>query len=115
MKLDFCAIPEQTIPRFKGGEGEINTRMYWDGSTRIMRARLAPGCSIGLHRHENNSEAIYILSGRGTATCDGVAEPLAAGQCHFCPMGHEHQLVNDGTEELVFFAVVPTIADSSAS
>ena len=109
MKLDFDAIPEQVIPRFKGGDGEIRARMFWDGSTRIMRASLAPGSSIGLHRHENNSEAIYVLSGHGTASLDGAPEPLGPGQCHFCPMGHEHQLVNDGTEDLVFFAVVPTI------
>lgn len=109
MKLDFDTIPEQVIPHFKGGEKEIATRMHWDGSTRIMRARLVPGASIGLHRHEGTSEAIYVLAGRGTATLDGVAEPLAAGQCHFCPEGHEHTFVNDGTEDLVFFAVVPTV------
>lgn len=40
MKLDFNDIPEQVIPRFKGGEKEIAARMFWDGSTRIMRARL---------------------------------------------------------------------------
>ena len=107
MKLDFDTIPEETIPHFKGGDGQIATRMFWDGSTRIMRARLAPGSSIGLHRHEGNCEAIYVLSGRGTATLDGVPEPLGPGQCHFCPEGHEHQLVNVGTEDLVFFAVVP--------
>ena len=64
MKLDFATIPEEVIPHFKGGEKEIATRMFWDGSTRIKRARLAPGASIGLHRHEGTSEAIYVLSGR---------------------------------------------------
>ena len=107
MKLDFNDIPEQVIPRFKGGEKEIAARMFWDGSTRIMRARLDPGATIGLHRHENNREIIYVLSGRGTATTDGVPEPLGPGDCHFCPEDHEHQLVNDGTEPLVFLAVVP--------
>lgn len=109
MKLDFNTIPEETIPHFKGGDGEIKTRMFWDGSTRIMRARLSPGSSIGLHRHEGTSEAIYVLSGRGTAYLDGAAESLGPGQCHFCPEGHEHTLVNDGTEDLAFFAVVPTV------
>ena len=107
MKLDFDDIPEQVLPHFKGGEKEYVARMFWDGSTRIMRGRLDPGASIGLHRHDGTSEAIYVLSGRGTATCDGVPEPLSPGDCHFCPEGHEHTLVNDGTEPLVFFAVVP--------
>lgn len=108
MKLDFDAIPEQTIPHFKGGDGEIRARMFWDGSTRIMRAALPPGSSIGLHRHDGNREAIYVLSGRGTAWTDGSPEPVGPGQCHFCPEGSEHKLVNDGTEDLVFFAVVPS-------
>ena len=107
MKLDFDSIPEQTLPHFKGGEKELAARMFWDGSTRIMRARLEPGASIGLHRHEDNREIIYVLSGRGTAMTDGVPEPLGPGDCHFCPEGHEHTLVNDGTEPLSFFAVVP--------
>ena len=109
MKLDFNDIPEQVLPHFKGGEKEYVARMFWDGSTRIMRGRLDPGASIGLHRHDGTSEAIYVLSGRGTATCDGVPEPLGPGDCHFCPEGHEHTLVNDGDEPLVFFAVVPTV------
>jgi hypothetical protein len=29
--------------------------------------------------------------------------------CHFCPEGHEHTLVNDGDEPLVFYAVVPAV------
>lgn len=112
MKLDFATIPEEVIPHFKGGEKEIAARMFWDGSTRIMRAHLAPGASIGLHRHEGTSEAIYVLSGRGTAILDGEPESLGPGQCHFCPEGHEHTLVNDGTEDLSFFAVVPTVRQS---
>ena len=52
MKLDFNDIPEQVLPHFKGGEKEYVARMFWDGSTRIMRGRLDPGASIGLHRHE---------------------------------------------------------------
>ncbi|MFR7893260.1 MAG: hypothetical protein ACLU38_03455 [Dysosmobacter sp.] len=38
---------------------------------------------------------------------DGVWEPVAPGTCHYCPKGHSHSLVNDGTEDLVTFAVVP--------
>ena len=112
MKLDFNDVPEQALPHFKGGEKEYVARMFWDGSTRIMRGRLDPGASIGLHRHDGSSEAIYVLSGRGTATCDGVPEPPGPGACHFCPEGHEHTLVNDGAEPLVFFAVVPTVKQS---
>jgi mannose-6-phosphate isomerase-like protein (cupin superfamily) len=107
MLLDFHTIGEQTIPHFKGGEGETIARMFTDENGKIMLGRLAPGASIGLHTHETSSEIIYILSGTGKALYDGGSEALAPGQCHYCPKGHSHSLINDGAEELRFFAVVP--------
>ena len=54
-----------------------------------------------------SSEVMYFLSGTGKVLYDGVWEPVAPGTCHYCPKGHSHSLVNDGTEDLVTFAVVP--------
>ena len=34
-------------------------------------------------------------------------EKVEAGQCHYCPKGHEHCFINKGKKDLVFFAVVP--------
>lgn len=109
MKIDFNVIPEERLPNFKGGEKELCAQMSWDGRNRIFRGRLVPGASIGLHRHEGSCEAIYVLAGRGTAWIDGEPEPLGPGECHFCPEGHEHRLVNDGTAPLVFLAVIPAV------
>ena len=82
-------------------------RMYTDELTKIMRGTLEPGASIGMHTHETNSEMIYILSGNGKVLYDNGEESLSAGDCHYCPKGHAHSLMNDGEENLVFFAVVP--------
>ena len=68
---------------------------------------LVPGASIGLHTHETNSEIVYILRGTGTAWIDGETELLRPGVCHYCPKGHRHGMINDGTEDLVLFTVVP--------
>ena len=65
------------------------------------------GATIGRHTHEEDSEIIFILSGPGSVLDDDELLPLEAGQCHYCPQGHSHSLINDSTEELVFFAVVP--------
>ena len=65
MKVEFGAIEETAIPGFKGGEGVTHARMFADGRNRIMRGRLEPGCSIGLHTHEGSSEIVYVLSGTG--------------------------------------------------
>ena len=82
-------------------------RMYTDGDNKIMRGKLEPGCSIGLHTHEGNSETIYILSGTGKVLYDGEYEPVSAGSCHYCPQGHAHSLMNDSDGDLIFLAVVP--------
>ena len=107
MLLDFDKIEEKVIPQFRGGEKETVTRMFTDPQVKIMRGKLAPGASIGLHTHETNSEIIYILEGEGKVLCDGAYESVEAGICHYCPKGHEHSLINDSQADLLFFAVVP--------
>lgn len=107
MKILFDQMEEKVLKNFKGGEGEFHPKMYTDDNTKIMLGRLTPGSSIGLHTHEGNSEIIYILSGAGKVLYDGAYETLAAGDCHYCPEGHAHSLINDGLDDLRFFAVVP--------
>ena len=107
MLLNFDQIEEKIIPKMRGGEGEMITRMFVNEDTKIMRGRLTPGSTIGLHTHEGDSEMIFILSGAGKVLCDGEYEPLSAGSVHYCPKGHEHSLINDSDADLTFFAVVP--------
>ena len=108
MLINFDQIPETVIPNMRGGEGQVVSRMHVDKDNKIMKGFLAPGCSIGLHTHETSSEIIFILSGTGKVLCDGEYEPLSAGSVHYCPKGHEHSLINDGTEDLEILAMIPT-------
>ena len=109
MLIEFNKMEPQIIPHMRGGEKEVQARMYTDPQNKIMRGRLIPGASIGMHTHETSSEIIYILSGKGKILYDGGCEPLEPGSCHYCPKGHAHSLINDspeGGEDLRFFAVV---------
>jgi len=96
------------IPEFKGGEGVFAVKTYLDDSNRIMEFRLLPGSSIGMHRHEGNSEVIRILSGEGYVLYEGERIELKAGDVHYCPEGCEHSLVcpAGAKEDLCCFAVV---------
>lgn len=107
MIIDFSETEETVIPQFRGGEKETRARMYTDRYNKIMRGVLVPGASIGFHLHQTSSEIICILQGTGKALFDGAYERVAPGTCHYCPKGHGHSLINDGEEDLVFFAVVP--------
>ena len=107
MKIAFDAMEEAVIPQFRGGEKETRAKMFFDVQNRIMRGVLISGASIGWHTHETSSEIVYILSGTGKMLYDDTAESLSPGDCHYCPKGHRHSLVNDGSADLVFFAVIP--------
>ena len=107
MKLNFAQIEEKELPAFRGGTGMLRARMHVDENNKIMRGVLLPGSTIGLHVHDTGSEIIYILSGTGKVLYDGEYETLAPGDCHYCPMGHSHSLINDSDGDLTFFAVVP--------
>lgn len=108
MLFEYDKMPENIIPNFKGGEKEAFTKMYYDDKNRIFQGRLKPGASIGLHSHETDCEIVYVISGTGIVMMDGVREDLRPGVCHYCPKGHTHTMINNGTDEdLVIFAVVP--------
>ena len=66
MTLDFDRMPSLVQPRFKGGQGEAETRIFQDDMGKILRLTLQPGSSIGLHTHEDSCEIMYFLSGAWT-------------------------------------------------
>ena len=109
MIIDFDNMEETRIPQFKGGEGDTIAKMRMDELGKIMYGKLEPGSSIGFHKHETNSEIIYILSGTADFLYDSGVEKASAGECHYCPAGHSHSMINNSTEALIFFAVVPNI------
>lgn len=106
MVIDFEQLKEEVRPQFKGGTGAYIVRSFEDDLGRIMFGKLEPGSSIGVHTHENDSEAIYIVSGKADIIYDDGMEHAVAGQCHYCPKGHSHSMINNGTETLAYFAVV---------
>ena len=106
MKIDFNSIDTKILPQFKGGEGDFAVKMFDDGESKIMRGTLVPGTSIGFHAHTENAEIIYILSGKGKCLFEDTEEVLLPGDCHYCPKGTSHSLINNGVENLEFFAVV---------
>ena len=108
MIYDLKNEAPEVIPNFKGGQREFIAKIHTDGVNKIIHGTLPPQATIGRHTHETDSEIIYILSGHGSVLDDNELLPLEAGQCHYCPQGHTHSLINDSEEDLVFFAVVPT-------
>lgn len=106
MNIQFDQLQETVFPNHFGGEKEFACRAFKDERNKILMAKLIPGASLGIHTHETNSEIMYILSGSGRMLYQDGEERLSAGDCHYCPKGHRHGFINDGDEDLIFFAVV---------
>lgn len=106
MIIQFNDLESKEIKEFKGGLGELLLRKFEDGTCKIMRSTLTKGSTIGLHKHEEDSEILYILSGEGYAITDGKKENLSEGVVHYCPKGSEHTVINTGKGALEMFAIV---------
>lgn len=105
MKIDFNFMEQKMTEHFKGGNGHLLTRIAEEGNNKFLILKFPAGSSIGLHTHQTNCEAVYVLKGSGTAVCNDVEEKLYEGVCHFCPKGEAHTIIAD-SQGLELFAVI---------
>ena len=67
---------------------------------------LEPGCSIGFHVHEGESETYYILRGTGEYNDNGTLEVVQAGDVAFAADGEGHAIKNIRDEPLEFIGLI---------
>jgi mannose-6-phosphate isomerase-like protein (cupin superfamily) len=107
---------ERTIERKEslfGGEGTVTVRSLLNGENEMYgkgrvfaHSTLQPGCSIGFHIHNNESETYYIYSGTGEFNDNGTVKTVKAGDVTFTGAGEGHGIKNTGTEPLEFIALI---------
>jgi len=75
---------------------------------QLARTRLFPGQETSPHAHADLHEVFLVESGAGELVVDGVAHPLAPGDCAVVEPGEVHVLRCTGAEPLalVYFGVV---------
>ena len=99
--------------RMRDGEGSTHFTYLLDGSTQknarmFAEITLNPGCSIGYHRHDSETEYFFILSGTGTVNDDGKEVQVKQGDSIITGNGASHSIKNTGSVPLVFHAVIIT-------
>ena len=106
---------EQTVEFrcIRGGNGEAemhkilnNTEELYGKGRMFNHLILAPGYSIGEHRHEGDNEIFYFLKGSGVYNDNGTPVRVFPGDTAICNDGELHSLVNDGDEPLEFIALI---------
>jgi mannose-6-phosphate isomerase-like protein (cupin superfamily) len=80
---------------------------------RSGRVRLAPGKSVGQHSTHAHEELLVFLSGSGIALIgEETRLPVGVGKVAYIPPQTQHDIVNTGTEPLVYvFCVAPAASD----
>ncbi|EKU70627.1 MAG: cupin domain-containing protein [Selenomonas artemidis] len=96
-----------------GGSGTIHIEKLLgpaelDGKCAMYaRVTIPPHASMGLHRHEGNTETYHILSGRARYNDNGTEVEIGPGTTTFCGDGEAHAIENiSDNEDLVFMALV---------
>ncbi len=105
--INFDEIEEVAIPNLNGGEGITKANMFMDKNIKIMKSTIEKGSSIGEHIHKTSSEIVYVISGEAKCILDGKEEIVREGECHYCPKGSTHSIINNKDENLIVFDVVP--------
>lgn len=83
---------------------EETDRQIDNDRTRVTRHRLLPGAHTGFHRHEYDYVVVPVTPGRMRIVEAGEERfsDLSPGVAYFRRAGVEHDVFNDGPEELIF-------------
>ena len=98
--------------QMRGGEGDTVFDHICQAGQLPPKCRifslitLNPGCSIGYHVHEGESELYLFIEGKATLDDNGAAAEAEAGDTMLTPSGSGHAVSNKGTLPLKFLAAV---------
>ena len=98
--------------KMRGGNGTVEITNFATPEELNNKGRLfanitlRPGCSIGFHMHENESELFYVMKGEVLYNDNGTEYPASAGDVMLCPAGAGHAVANNSAEDAELCAVI---------
>ena len=96
----------------RGGDGIVSMYNFITPEDLNNKGRLfgkiilKPGCGIGYHIHENESELFYILKGIATYDDNGTIVTVNQGDLCVTSPGCGHSIKNEGKEEVELIALI---------
>ena len=99
-------------PNMRDGNGTVELTSFATPEELNNKGRLCanitlkPGCSIGYHVHEADSELFYLMKGQVLYNDNGTECTLTAGDVMICPAGTGHSIANNGEEDAEVIAVI---------
>ncbi len=105
-------LKREVIAGLKGGKGCVEVMEFFETEDFLGKGRLyglsmiAVGDSIGLHKHEGDQEAYFILEGRALYF-DGEKEYfLEPGDLSICRDGEWHSIESIGDVPLKYIMLI---------
>ncbi|MCF7853672.1 MAG: cupin domain-containing protein [Candidatus Pacebacteria bacterium] len=98
--------------KMRGGEGAVKIEHLWKkdelkGRTRLCaRLTLPPGATIGYHKHEDEEEVFYVVSGAGLVEEGDESRKVNAGDTILTGNGAGHAVEAVGDQPLVMLALI---------
>ena len=102
------------VSELAGGKGLttihhiVSSEELMDAASMYAKVVLAPGASIGWHRHTGETEPYYVLEGKGVfVDNDGTRTEVGPGDCCVIENNQCHAIENiSRSRELVFMALI---------
>lgn len=95
------------------GTGEITVRELLNGPEELYEkgrvfahTTVYPGCRIGYHVHDNESETYFIMSGTGTFNDNGAEVEFEPGDVLFTGDGEGHSIAATHGEAIELIALI---------
>ncbi len=118
-KINSNDLPELTWQspkgKFQGAGKEISDALGFDPASASARdrhpfaveiLRIAPGQTPYVyHSHSAQWEFYHVISGSGLAREEDGKTPIVAGDAFIYGPGEAHQLINNGSEDLVVYVI----------
>ena len=107
-RANECSV--KVSENMRGGDGSVKLRSLISGPEELLNKgrlfsliTLEPGCGIGYHIHEKESELFYIVKGSAHYNDGGGEIQVNAGDVTIVEPGNGHGITNrtDETCELV--------------
>lgn len=100
----------ERVENLKGGAGVVEKRLCLEtlpeGAKMFAELTLAPGCSIGLHKHTGEYETFFCTRGELTLDDGGEEKLMHTGDFAICPDGGTHALSNRSDAPASVFACI---------
>ena len=96
----------------RGGDGTVVVSSFITPEELNNKGRLfgkivlKPGCGIGYHVHETDSELFYIIKGTAVYDDNGTSTTVYAGDVTLTPAGSGHSIKNESDEDVELIALI---------